>query len=488
MEILNPVSDAPSRKSISKGKQLMKDAIQSGLLSENDIAYLKVATDPWHDTSIDSFNGIPDEYVGKSVTEVLTVTHQITTPFATGSGNYNVRVNNNPILGAIPLVKSANFGSCYHNEIDSASPVNTFTIGTIDIQYSLTSNFQDYPAATSRVALALPDSVMYGNIKVAGIGIEVINTTAELYKQGLVSIARVPQPFSSQINTARVFGQGQGGTAGSFAVVEMVPVVSMPTTLTELTTYPDYAQWEAKEGLYSVVRQYDHQSASPMGWRGVVRFINQEPYATSVGTSYSNAAQSVDVDRLNWVTVGTSFMPVATYIQNSGVIPCPCDSVCAMFTGLSEQSTLSLKVKFYVERRVNTSIPVIQALVPFVKDSPPINPKVIELVSRIWSELPPAVMFKENPAGEWWSRILGIIGDVAPTVLGFIPHPVAQIAAKGISAMRAPSKKAEEENENARLKKEIADLKKALQQQTVTPKRAQPQRKLVKAAPPMRKN
>lgn len=469
----------------------MKEAIQSGLLSEHDIAYLKVATDPWHDTSIDSFTGIPDEFIGKSVTEVLTITQQITTPFVAGSGNYNVRINNNPILGAIPLVKSANFGNCYYNEIDSVAPINTYTIGTIDVQYSLTSNFQDYPASTSRVSLALPDSVMYGNVKVAGIGIEVVNTTAELYKQGLVSIARVPQPNSSQTTAARVFGQGQGGTLGSFAVVEMVPVVSMPTTLTELTTYPDYVQWEAKEGMYSVVRQYDHLAASPMGWRGVCRFINQEPYATSVGSSFSNAAQSVDVDRLNWVTTGTSFMPVATYLQNHGVIPCPCDSVVAMFTGLSEQSTLSLKVKFYVERRVNTSIPTVQALVPFVKDSPPINPKVIELVSRIWSELPPAVMFKENPAGEWWSRILGTIGDVAPTILGMIPHPAAQIAAKGISAMRAPSKKAEEESENARLKAEIADLKKLLQQQAVskiqTQKRAQPQRKTLKAAPPMRK-
>lgn len=413
-----------------KGKQALKDALQRGLLSEHDIAYIKVATDPWHDTSIDSFVGVPDEYIGKSVTEVLTLTYDIKTPYTAGSGNFNVRINNNPFLGEINLVKSTSYGPTYTNEVPSVAPVNTVTLGTIDLQYSLTSNFSDYPSSTSRVTLSLPQEVLEGNVKIAGCGIEVVNTTSDLYKQGLVSMARVPQPASSTFLTSKVYGAGGGGTAGSFHIIDAIPVISMPTTPTELTTYPDYKQWEAREGLYSVVRQYDFLACAPLGWRGVTRFIDVEAGGNTAATSYGQ--KQADIDALNWVAAGTAGTPVGTYIQNKGVIPWPCDSCVSMFLGLSEQTTMSLKAKFYVERRVNTSITALRALVPFVKDSPPINPLVLELVSKLWAELPPAVMFKENPAGEWWDRVISTVGEIAPQVLGMIPHPLAQAAATGI--------------------------------------------------------
>jgi len=446
-----------------RGKEALKDALHRNLLSEHDIAYIKVATDPWHDTSIESFVGIPDEYIGKSVTEVITLTYDVKTPFTAGSGNFNVRINNNPMLGSLGLIKSASYGPCITNEVGSAGPVNTLQLGTIDIQYSLTSNFADYPSATASAHLTLPEEVLVGNVKVAGCGIEVVNTTSDLYKQGLVSIARVPQPCSSTFMSPKIFGNNTGGTAGVFTHLDVIPVVSMPTTPTELTTYPDYKQWEAKEGLYSVVRQYDFLASAPLGWRGVMRFTDVEPGGNGPLSTY--ALTTVDVDRLNWVTSGTTGAPVGSYVQNKGCLPWPCDSHVSMFMGLSEQTTLSLKVKFYLERRVNTSITALRALVPFVKDSPSINPLVLELVSKLWSELPPAVMFKENPAGEWWDRVLGTIGEIAPSVLGMIPHPLAQAAASGIKMLAGNKKVAEPTGQsNSELKHQLEELKEELRQ------------------------
>lgn len=468
MEILNPTNNIPSRRNISKGKALLKEAIGKGLLSEHDIAYLKVATDPWHDTSIESFVGVPDEYIGRSVTEVITVTQQISNPFGTGTGNFNCRINTNPYLGLVTLQKSRGKAVSLYNEAPTSSPPNWQYSGTIDVQFSNQANpFVDYPSPTNLINLTLPPEVMVGNVKIAGCGLEIVNTTAELYKQGTVSIARVPQPSSSQLISARIFGNRAGGTAGIFCNVDCVPVVSMPLTQSELTTYPDFVQWEAREGLYSVIRQYDFMASSPVGWRGVMRFIDTEPSATDAqATNYDLI--DIDVPQLDWQNPGTSGLPVSTYVQNKGVIPWPSDSVCAMFTGLSETTTLALKVKFYIERRVNTSIPALRALVPFTKDSPSINPKVLMLVSQLWADLPVAVMYKENPAGEWWDRILGAVGEIAPQVLSMIPHPIAQAAATGIKAIANNSnQKRVEQSDYLKLQTELERLKEQLRQKRI---------------------
>lgn len=197
MEMLNDSNDQPSKREILQGKQLLEKALRDGTLSLHDLAYIKVATDPWHDTSIENFVGVPDEFNGKSVTEVLTVTAELRSPYSLGSGNYNIRVNNNPFLGINGLIRTQNFSHSFTQEVPSIAPVNTTRCGTLDIQYSLTSNFSDYPAAASIVSLALPPEVLDGNVKIAGAGLEIFNTTAELYKQGTVSVARVPQPASN---------------------------------------------------------------------------------------------------------------------------------------------------------------------------------------------------------------------------------------------------------------------------------------------------
>ena len=81
----------------------------------------------------------------------------------------------------------------------------------------------------------------------------------------------------------------------------------------------------------------------------------------------------------------------------------------------------------------------------FARESPSFNPKVLELVSRIWHDLPVAVKYGENPAGEFWDRILSAIGALAP-VVGLIPHP----AAKAISAVASSAALAGKTYNNSR--------------------------------------
>jgi len=455
------ISKREQARNVAKGKKTLQQAIESGKLSAQDIAYIKVATDPWHDTSVENFNGIPDDYSGKSITEVITATYELKTPFV-GSGNFNARIMTFPFLGSEATIRTANFGTAGYQEVSAPSPKNNVNIATATIDYSLAAAFDDYPVYADQ--LTLPQEVLVGNVKVAGLGVELVNTTAELTKQGLLSVARVPQPLSA--NTVNMKLYGRGGTANYYANPDLIPVISAPTTPSELTTYPDYDQWEAREGMYAVVRQYDAQSSSPMGWRGVVRCLDDEP----VGNASSPYVQTVvDTSLLDWIPAATTGLPEAAYVLTGGVIPAPSDSVCVMLTGLSESSTLTLKLKWYLERRVNTSIPALRPLVPFVRDSPPINPLAIELVSRLWADLPMAVMFKENPAGEWWDKVLSTIGDVGPSILGMIPHPLAQAAARALPTVTKMMKSGPSESEGdeiKRMQEEIRRLTRMLAEQS----------------------
>lgn len=470
MQLINETNELPSKRQAGRGKALVDRAVREGRLSPDDVAYIKVATDPYHDTAIEHFNGIPDDYPGKSITEIITSTVTVQTPYGAGSGNYNCRIYNYPFLGTQQIDRSTSFSNYYKQEANVASPKNYVTIGTGNVDYSL-GEFSDYPTYITQIAP--PDSALVGSIKIAGLGIEVVNTTAELYKQGMCSIARMPQMMSSNVNTARIYGNG--GPAAAFSTSNCIPIVSPPTTLAELTTYPDYRQWEAKEGAYAVIRQYDVASHSPMGDLSLVRFVDDEPIASSIDITDHHRDTSHMYATAGGV-YGTDF-----YQDKRPVISCPSDSVVMFFTGLSESTTMTVRFKWFIERRVNTSIPALQPLVPFVKDSPSINPEVIQLVSMLWRELPPAVMFKENPAGEWFDRILAGIGEYGPKILGMIPHPVAQMAAQaiphGIKAVNAIRGKEESTDE---LRKEIERLKLELERRGV--QRTNLQIKAVKAA------
>lgn len=463
MELINNnTNEHPTRKEVRNGKQLLADAVKSGKLTNHDIAYIKCATDPWHDTSIDDFVGIPDTFNGKSVTEVLTTTVDIKTPYAQGSGNYSCRIYNSPFLGGNQLIRSTAYGPTVTQPV--AVPGNTINVANVVIDYSATSNFSDYPVHTT--VLPIDQANLIGSVKIAGMGIEVVNTTAELYKQGMLSVARLPQPLSSNTMCFCTYGSTVSSNATWIPYpMEVIPIISPPTTLSELTTYPDYKQWEAKEGMYAVVRQYNNLSHSPAGWKSIARFIDHEP----VGSTSSVYTQTnIDTSWLKNTSPGSSGAPLNTWMPDTGVITAPMDTVVAFLTGLSESTTLTVKVKYYVERRVNTSINELRALVPFTKDSPPINPLALELVSTLWSILPPAVMFKENPAGEWWDRVLGGIAEIAPSVLGMIPHPIAKAAAVGlpmaINAFRGERKQESSEEklarENAELRKMIEEMRK----------------------------
>lgn len=412
-------NSTPSGREIREGKRTLMNLLQTGRISEADVAYIKVATDPWHDTKVEGFDGIPDNFQGASITEPQTMTKTIKTPYAPGSGNWSCRVVTYPFVGKTHCTQ----GYAYGQNVWVSAYVPGVTgrnYASVTIDFSATDDFSLQAHAEY---MYIDSSVATGDLRIAGAGLEVVNTTSELHKQGLMTSARIPQTGSAENRSYFVTKPGVVPVAGASpldsAYVDCQYVQSAPTTLSELTKYPGNVSWAAAEGQYSVIGQYGAGSEKPrMANSGVMVYNRATP---SVGPLQTEV---VWAPYLTTQTAGSfSYSPLA---QQETVIPAPCDMIVTMYTGLSEDTTLTFKYRQLCERRVNVTIPEEAALVPLSHNSPPYNPAVIELVAALWTALPPAVMFKENPEGEWWDRIMSGIGDIALPILGSIPHPVAQ--------------------------------------------------------------
>lgn len=411
----------PSRKEMLKGKRALAQAVEHGLLSVEDVAYIKVATDPYHDATVTHLNGIPDEYQGKSITETLPISIDLATPYGAGSGAWSARVSTFPILGSAKTVRSRMWGNSIENEAPTVG--NSTVLKTLNVDTVLgTGNFSDYPAG-GNLGDTLAKEISEGTVKVVGSGLEIINTSPEIYKSGLITIARIPQAACKEKHCFVV--RDSGNTIN--AISNLTGLVSMPTTPSELATYPNYRQWEAAEGCYCVLKQYATSADSHYPGGSVVRYLDSMPTASQIDMDTSDL-HIVDAPQVKFVAPAQSGLSVSTANFERQVLVTPSDSVCVMITGASEQSTFKIRQKLFLERRVNTSIVNLKPLVPFARESPSFNPLALELVSEIYSELPAGVMFKENPAGEWWDRVLSAIGKIAP-LIGLIPHPIAKTIA-----------------------------------------------------------
>lgn len=237
-------------------------------------------------------------------------------------------------------------------------------------------------------------------------GFETRNTTAEIYKQGTIYCCDVPnEPFASSVpywlrnvpvNTLSgvMFGPHLGG---------------VPTTSQEVMLYPGAVTWKASEGSYSVFKRNDFSNsyADNSNCSFIANGTNTPAGFVITPIFVSNAVD----------TVGSSMMtPLINY--NSNVV---------MFKGLSNQSTISINVRFIVEIAPDQR----SDLLPLAKTPCPYDIDAIEAVSFALAKMPPACVVSGNDLGSWLasganaiSSYFGLppLGTIAKSILN-LPMP-----------------------------------------------------------------
>jgi hypothetical protein len=302
-----------------------------------------------------------------------------------------------------------------NGSILATNGLNTAIVFPISVDFAAAgSDFHNIGDALS-TGLEVPVQYLNGPYKVAAIGIEVCNTTAEIYQQGLATCSRMNQTSDASFTTV-MFRQD-----GNFTFASSFPVRTPPKNLSEAILLPNTTQWHAKEGCYSVVELQSIGTRPP----------SLDPvYPIYMPTDFPPAGP-FNVSAGVVSSTNLSGVPVFILPPNPGHVPM--NTTTQMFTGLSDQTTLTLRVRWVFERYPNDNQPEILVL---ATPSAAFDPIALEIYSRLMRKIPPGVMFKDNLDMDWWKTVLAGLADVAGSGLMMMPHPLAQGAGGAIKLLR----------------------------------------------------
>jgi hypothetical protein len=258
-----------------------------------------------------------------------------------------------------------------------------------------------------------------------GWAFEVINTTAELWKQGTVTTYRMPQ-----VDDDVVTFSGSALNTHSLAKQRELP----PANPSSALVLPGSKQWDAARGSYCVMslasldNPLECVSNRP-------RFLMANNVAKTSVTSTTAALKTGDI-----LTASP-----ATF---SCFLNAPYNTSGSYFTGLSLQTTLTLTMKLLIESAPGPTSPFVTLSHP----SPTYDPEAIRLYSQLTNHLPVAVPFDENPSGEWFGEVLGTLGALSSMASGI--NPLFGVLGAGLQVAKSVAPKI------ASLFNEVKQLKK----------------------------
>lgn len=381
------------------------------------VDWLTLATDPFHDTEISPV-GFPDADCSRSIPQMYQFTGTLSAPTVLPTTTWDAQLSFCPVsfgFGGVPNVSAPLTRG-------TLTPAGLLTAGSNGFGFQGGYNFYGMAASTNTIngaavgtlsgvnGISYPAAASSGQFRLVAAGVEVVNTTADLYRGGSVTCYRSP-------NVQR---QGFYIAVGPNPGLNCSYISLPPGTQAEAQLYPASRTWGAEDGCYLVATMdssvNDYSSAAP----GAV--IAMSPFDTPTLVSGGNTT----VFYTN-ATGGGSGANCHTVM--------PFDWSGAIFTGLTPQTTLQVTVRYYVERIPTITQPDLLVL---TRNPCPYDPVALEIYSRCLSELPVGVRVSENPLGEWFNEIMDTVATWAPRIgagLGsFIPGGAAIGTAVGAGA------------------------------------------------------
>jgi hypothetical protein len=382
--------------------QMMLDKmVENRTLSETGKAWLIQTTDPFHDSNIPT-TGYPDMNSCQTITQCFAKTSTLTTPTPTTTALWDAHVFFNPTTFSWNGNIEASRMTWAPNGALAASSNGTLLVSGYNA-LSMPSGADwvndTAPGAIAVTTLNYPYSAATGQTRLVACGVEIVNTTPQLYRGGSVTVFRSPTSISTGMYSSPATGS---------AIVPIVTASLPPSTQAQAQIYPQSKTWGAEEGCYIVGTMSEVEN----------RFKMITPNAILVTQPFSlgNLQNNTSVYTFGQVAELTSTTPDARSAQQL----VPFDNHGAIFTGLQQQTTLQITVKYFVERIPTYNQPDLLVL---VRPPSTYDPVALEIYTRCIESLPVGVMVKENPLGEWFNDVLQAVADYAPSV-GSIFGPI----------------------------------------------------------------
>lgn len=378
--------------------------------------FLIANLDPMHDTQLTHLSGWPDVEGAPSVVRCIKQTMTLAKPPSLASGNWDCHVVCWPFLhehsGAVSNMTENEWsaGSLIGRRFGGvqawASPAG---VG-IDL---LSTN--PLPSFTQVATISLDPVFDKGVGRLVGGGVEVTNTTAELFKQGLCTVYRQPQPkedISSVLYSGTALLAAQHFQTQNFR--------RPPFSLETATLYSGTRQWPASDGAY-VVYPFIGSTNDPK----MPAFKMPLVLPDVASSEPSDPGVSVNA----WLRDGEASSSSLIRLRPFKSEPVHMPGI--WFTGLSPETTLNVTVNFYYETFPAQDE---KELLVLAAPSPRYDPKALELLNFALSTLPVGVPAYMNPGGEWFWEVVETLASFAPAIGAALGGPAGAAIGSGITA------------------------------------------------------
>jgi hypothetical protein len=450
-----------------KAKMLLDRLVGSRTMTPEGMEWLICATDPFHDDRV-RCPGYPDLSTVNSVVQTYTTTASFNAP-AGAVNPWDLHIPFIPfsspptaVPGTISVLSPYNMSMTGEllspgNQIFLYPGFNGIVVGTSG------ASWVSSPASatlTNNSVLAIPPKFSSGFSRLVACGVELVNTTAQLYKGGSLTVYRAPSTVEKGTVKTPVLIAAQ-----NYFMPTPVDGISLPPgTQTFASTYTDSRTWSAEDGAYVIVSQTDVENP----------FRSLKPTDVMANTNldyttwYANFSGGISTTAWCSVLSGPSTTGGNT---GRGTHALPFENCGAILAGLNPNSTIQATVRYYFERIPALTEPDLLAM---AQVPPAFDGVALEIYSRCLSSMPVGVPQNENPLGEWFTGILDTIAGVAPKIGSFVSNLGNAIGMVGGNQPQPSSSNATaQRNMNNQQKK---------QQQASLPKRIMP------PLPPLPKN
>jgi len=361
----------PDSKDVKKGEKVLNSAI----LTDSGRDWVVRALDPMHDTPV-KCNGYPDFTNISTVVQEINMSQQVT--WAAGT-NFDLHVWNAVDFASTGTNVAGLCASyCPQTSVVSGSsgqyvPMSGVIIQTVQSGNAFLPDYNTPSVSTTLVSTNLDPGANYisSQCRLIGIGIEVINTTAEINKQGTCTVYRQPQT----LNRVNVDLQAKDSVNNTtYGATPYKAYAMPPTQLAEALILPGAKQWDASEGCYlvptlsNVINEF-----APFDNTGRIYLAN------NYGTNYPSGNMGALISQL-LPAVSTSALSPVYYPSVFNTSGC-------LMTGCSPTSTFTVNVKYLVESAPGPRSPFVTLSQP----SAAYDPEAIRLYSQMVNHLPSGV-------------------------------------------------------------------------------------------------
>lgn len=274
-------------------------------------------------------------------------------------------------------------------------------------------------------------------------GFEVVNTTAQIKKQGAVTVYEYGHSQDpSQVLVPRPYDAATIPVTPGWATIASNTFRSPPNTIAEAKIMPGSHTWPAQDGCYCTAKFQSANDFQGVSQRNYVVCQNTQTGMSSSGFGLTQAGDLANgsfaspglvgrndftAAKSPWAAGDDSPYTTAPSVHFSRMSTCG-----AYFTGLSRETTLFVTWRVGLERLPAANKPTFLAL---AQPSATFDPNALTLYNLVANNLPPGCPQGWNDLGRWFGMISNVAKRVIPEAYPLVG--AAEMMLRGLGATKA---------------------------------------------------